>query len=130
MKFCLIVDDSDIIRKVARKIVESAGHIAIEAANAEDALELCRKSMPHMILLNWKQPGLSSLDFLAELRELTTVDFPDVLFAVTEADPQLLTSAYRAGIRKHILKPFSKQNLIPALAEMSNSAEETAKTYA
>ncbi len=45
MKFCLIVDDSDVIRKVAAKIVEEMGHIPIKAATAEDALERCMSSM-------------------------------------------------------------------------------------
>ncbi|MBU2582976.1 MAG: response regulator [Alphaproteobacteria bacterium] len=123
MKFCLIVDDSDVIRKVAHKIIESAGFIALEAPSAEEALELCRKSIPDMILLDWQLPGMSAMDFLCELHQLPASQFPQILYAVTEADPQDLSRAYRAGIRNHILKPFSRLNLEPAIAELAKSVE-------
>lgn len=123
MKFCLIVDDSDVIRKVARKVIETAGFIAIEAPDAEEGLELCRKSMPHMILLDWQLPGVSAMDFLAELNQINTADYPQILYAVTEADPQDLARAYRSGIRSHILKPFNRLTLEPALAELAKSVD-------
>lgn len=126
MKFCIIVEDSDVIRKVARKVIESTGIIAIEAANAEEALELCAKSMPDMILLDWDLPGISAMDFLAELKQMNTVKFPQILYAVTEADPQDLSRAYRSGIGSHILKPFTRLTLEPAVIGLSKSIEEYA----
>lgn len=124
MKFCLIVDDSDVIRKVARKIVESNGFIAIDAETADEALKVCRKSMPDVILLDWLLPGMSAHDFLAELNQVESHRFPQILYAVTEAEPQNLSRAYRAGITSHILKPFDRLTLGPAIAELSKAIEE------
>ena len=123
MKFCLIVDDSDVIRKVASKIVESSGFIAIEADSVEEGLKLCQKSMPDMILLDWMVHDVSGLDFLASLRQIDTVRIPQILYAVTEADPQDLARAYRSGINSHILKPFNRHTLQPALTEISKTVE-------
>ncbi len=123
MKFCLIVDDSDVIRKVASKIVESAGYIAIEADTAEEGLRLCRASMPDMIVLDWQLPGASAMEFLAALRQIDAHRFPQILYAVTEADSQDLSRAYRSGINSHILKPFDRNTLQPALEELAKNVE-------
>ncbi|MBU1211747.1 MAG: response regulator [Alphaproteobacteria bacterium] len=121
MKFCLIVDDSDVIRKVACKIVEGMGHIAVEAETAEAGLRLCQASMPDMILLDWQLPGMSSMDFLAELGRVNSDRSPQILYAVTEADPHDLARAYRCGIAGHILKPYDRQTLGPALAALDKA---------
>ena len=123
MKFCLVVDDSDIVRKVAGKIVEGMGHIPIEAATAEEALELCTTSMPDIILLDWHLPTMSALDFLAELKAIKSDVCPQILYCVTEADPSDLKRAYRAGISDFVLKPFDRTTLVPKIAGMHNTSD-------
>ena len=46
MKHCLVVDDSAVIRKVARRILEELRFSATEAENGREALDQCRESMP------------------------------------------------------------------------------------
>ena len=55
-KTCLIVDDSRIIRKVARRIVEGLGYEVDEAADGAEALSYCTGVMPDMILVDWNMP--------------------------------------------------------------------------
>ena len=50
---CLIVDDSRIIRKVARRIVEGLGFEVDEAADGAEALAFCSGLIPEVILLDW-----------------------------------------------------------------------------
>lgn len=123
MKFCLIVDDSDVIRKVGRKIVEGMGHIAIEAANAREGLDLCAASMPDMILLDWHLPDMNAVEFLFALRQIDGPRVPQVLYCVTEADPHDLALAYRAGAKGYILKPFDRETLGPKIAEFQASLD-------
>ena len=42
MKTCLVVDDSSVIRKVARRILEGLDFQIVEAENGEEAIESCR----------------------------------------------------------------------------------------
>ena len=49
---CLIVDDSRIIRKVARRIVEGLGFEVDEAADGSEALAFCGGVIPEVILLD------------------------------------------------------------------------------
>src|ERR1700730_19292510 len=68
MKSCLIVDDSPVVRKVARRMLEDL-HFAIEeAADGKLALDACLKSMPDVVLLDWNMPVMNGIDFLRQLR--------------------------------------------------------------
>jgi len=68
MKTCLVVDDSSVIRKVARRILEGLEFKIAEAENGEEAIEACRVEIPDAILLDWNMPKMDGYDFLRALR--------------------------------------------------------------
>jgi two-component system, chemotaxis family, chemotaxis protein CheY len=70
MKTCLIVDDSSIIRKVARRILEDLEFKISEAENGEQAVATCQRELPDAILLDWNMPKMDGYDFLRALRKL------------------------------------------------------------
>ena len=74
MKSCLIVDDSKVIRKVARHILETMKFDVAEAADGKEALDHCNVSAPDVILLDWNMPVMSGMDFLRAYR--STVESP------------------------------------------------------
>lgn len=106
MKTCLVVDDSRVIRKVARKIVEGMGFNCEEAADGQEALNHCRSTMPDAILLDWNMPIMNGLDFLVMLRGEEGGAKPVVVFCTTENDMSNITEALRAGADEYIMKPF------------------------
>ncbi|KAK0338676.1 hypothetical protein LTR94_037594, partial [Friedmanniomyces endolithicus] len=61
---CLIVDDSRIIRKVARRILEDLAFEVQEAADGAEALEACVAAMPDVVLLDWQMPVMDGMTFL------------------------------------------------------------------
>ncbi len=108
MKTCLIVDDSSVIRKVARRILEGLDFQIAEAENGEEAVENCRRQMPDAILLDWNMPKMDGYDFLRELRRLPGGDKPKVVFCTTENDVAHIARALHAGANEYIMKPFDK----------------------
>jgi len=52
MKSCLVVDDSKVIRKVARHILETLNFIVREACDGREALAQCRDTPPDVVLLD------------------------------------------------------------------------------
>ena len=52
MKACLVVDDSGVVRKIARRILEEMDFQIVEAEDGEKALEVCRHAMPDAVLLD------------------------------------------------------------------------------
>ena len=59
MKLCLIVDDSKVIRMIAKRILEELNLKSEEACNGSEALEICKQSMPDAVLLDWNMPVMN-----------------------------------------------------------------------
>ena len=108
MKTCLVVDDSSIIRKVARRILEGLEFQIMEAENGEEAIETCKRQLPDAILLDWNMPKMDGYDFLRVLRRLPGGDGPKVVFCTTENDVAHIARALHAGANEYIMKPFDK----------------------
>ena len=106
MKNCLIVDDSRLMRRLARKAVEPLQFNISEAENGQDALDQCRKAMPDAIMLDWNMPVMSGIDFLRALRDLEGGGKPVVIFCTTESDPDKISEAIAAGANEFIMKPY------------------------
>ncbi len=108
MKQCLIVDDSRVIRKVARRILEELKFSIDEAEDGELALDICRRRMPDAILLDWNLPTMTGVDFLRALRREPLGDRPIVVFCTTENDIAHITEAIGAGANEYVLKLFDR----------------------
>ncbi|UQV17794.1 response regulator [Brevundimonas albigilva] len=115
---CLIVDDSRIIRKVARRIVEGLGYEVDEAADGAEALAYCTGAMPDVLLIDWNMPVMDGLSFLRLLRGLPGGDRPKVLFCTIETRPDRIAEALAAGADDYVMKPFDGEILQSKLAEV------------
>ncbi len=116
MKNCLVVDDSDVIRKVARQILENMQFEIMEAENGQEAIERCKAQTPDIVLLDWHMPVMSGLEFLGALRLANLDRKPYILYCTTENDPVDISKAIAAGADEYILKPFDREALEAKLA--------------
>lgn len=106
MKTCLVVDDSRVVRKVARKILEGLDFSCDEAEDGQQAMERCLKQMPDAILLDWNMPVMTGIEFLRRLRKMSGGDAPRVVFCTTENDLAHIQEALSSGADEYIMKPF------------------------
>jgi two-component system chemotaxis response regulator CheY len=118
VRTCLIVDDSRIIRKVARRIVEGLGFEVDEAADGVEALSYCAGLMPDVILLDWNMPVMDGMTFLKRLRQQPGGDRPKVLFCTIETAPDRIAEALGAGADDYVMKPFDGEILHSKLSEV------------
>src|SRR5215471_10779105 len=109
MKSCLVVDDSSVIRKVARRILEGLDFEITEAEDGEQALDACQRSLPDAVLLDWNMPKMDGYEFLRALRRLPGGDKPKVVFCTTENDVAHIARALHAGANEYIMKPFDNK---------------------
>ncbi len=109
MKSCLVVDDSKVIRKVARRILEELDFDIREAVDGQDALNSCNNELPDVVLLDWNMPVMNGLDFLKALRASEGGDKPVVVFCTTENDMSHISAAISAGADEYIMKPFDRE---------------------
>ena len=108
MKTCLVVDDSSVIRKVARRILEGLDFQIVEAEDGAKALEACKCALPDAVLLDWNMPVMDGFEFLVNLRQLRGGEVPKVVFCTTENGIDHISRALHAGANEYIMKPFDK----------------------
>jgi two-component system, chemotaxis family, chemotaxis protein CheY len=123
MKTCLVVDDSSVVRKIARRILEEIGFAVVEAEDGEQALEACKKSLPEAILLDWNMPVMDGYDFLGNLRRMPGGEEPKVVFCTTENDIDHISRALNAGANEYIMKPFDKDIISAKFQEVGLIAQ-------
>jgi two-component system chemotaxis response regulator CheY len=111
MKSCLVVDDSSVVRKVARRIIEDLDYIVDEAEDGQEAFDKCRQEMPDAILLDWQMPVMTGLEFLKLLRGYVGGAAPRVVYMVTEYDVGQIALALKAGANDFMMKPFDRDVL-------------------
>ena len=109
MRTCLVVDDSSVIRKVARRILEGLDFQIVEAEDGEKALEVCKRGLPDAVLLDWNMPVMDGYHFLCHLRRMPGGDEPKVVFCTTENGIDHITRAIDGGANEYIMKPFDKE---------------------
>jgi two-component system chemotaxis response regulator CheY len=105
-KMCLVVDDSRVVRKVARRILEALEFEIAEACDGAEALVFCRTAMPDAILLDWAMPVMDGLEFVSTLRREPDGGHPVVIFCAAENEPARIALALEQGADEYIMKPF------------------------
>ena len=115
---CLIVDDSRVVRKVARRILEANGYNVAEAENGSDALDHCRRVLPRCVLLDWNMPVMNGLEFLHLLRAEFGGAGPIVIFCTTQNQVSEMAMALKSGAQEYIMKPFDAAILTGKFAQI------------
>jgi two-component system chemotaxis response regulator CheY len=111
MKTCLIVDDSRVVRGIARRFIEALGFKVEEAENGQLAAVACRQRMPDIVLLDWNMPVMTGIEFLRHLRAQPGGDKPVVIMCTTEKDVSHIQQAITAGANEYLMKPFDQETL-------------------
>jgi two-component system, chemotaxis family, chemotaxis protein CheY len=114
-KTCLVVDDSKVIRKVARHILETLDFTVEEAGDGREALDAVEKSVPDVVLLDWNMPVMNGMEFLRALGDLNLTPRPKVVFCTTENGTAHIRAALDAGADEYVMKPFDRDTLASKL---------------
>ena len=109
MKTCLIVDDSKIVRKVMRTIIEPLGFAILEAENGQEAMAVMHHDGADVVMLDWNMPVMTGLEFLRLLRAEKTLAQPKVIFCTTENEFEKIQEGMKAGADEYVMKPFDEQ---------------------
>jgi len=115
---CLVVDDSMVVRKVARRILERHGFTVREAEDGQKALDACRAEMPRAVLLDRNMPVMDGIGFLRALRAEYGPDEPVVVMCTTEAGTEKILEGLEAGAQEYVMKPFDEEILCGKLIQV------------
>jgi two-component system chemotaxis response regulator CheY len=112
MKRCMFVDDSSVIRKVAKRILGGPDMLVIEASSGPEALEMCAADMPDIVVVDGTLEDMQAEEFIRNVRTLKTAITPQILISLIEVDIGAIMRAKRAGAQGYLLKPFNRSQLI------------------
>jgi two-component system, OmpR family, phosphate regulon response regulator PhoB len=107
----LIVEDEPDIQELIAYNIEKAGHEPMRAASAEQALDVVREALPHLILIDWMLPGMSGIELARWLRgHRRTESIPLIMVTARGAEQDKL-AALETGADDYMTKPFSPAEL-------------------
>ncbi|TIL73172.1 MAG: response regulator [Mesorhizobium sp.] len=112
MKRCMFIDDSSVIRRVAKRILGSSDMLVIEAASGLDAVEMCTADMPDIIVVDGALPDMQAEDVIRRVRAMESPIQPQILILLVEVDVASIMRAKRAGAQGYLLKPFTRPQLL------------------
>ena len=109
----LIVDDESLIRMDLRDIIESCGHeVVAEGTNGVEALALCKKHKPDIILMDVKMP---ELDGIEAARQIGFHHEAPVVLLTSYSQQDLINKARESGVYGYLIKPVREEQLVPTL---------------
>jgi len=109
MKTILVVDDSAVIRKAIRRILEGLGFSVTEAGDGALALGLLEAgSAPDAILLDVEMPVMDGLAFLRALRARSDLPQPSVVMCTSVHAMATIAAAMEMGANEYVMKPFNE----------------------
>ncbi len=110
----VIAEDEALIRLDLKEMLEEEGHTVVaEAANGEDAVRLAEQHRPDLVVLDVKMPRL---DGISAAEQIAAARLAPVVILTAFSQPELVERARRAGAMAYVVKPFTKADLLPAIA--------------
>jgi two-component system chemotaxis response regulator CheY len=122
MKRCLLVDDSNVIRKVAKRILAGPDMLIIEASSGFEAFDLCAEHMPDYIVVDGSLPDVTAEEFIRHIRTIESEQPPRIAICLTEMDVPAIMRAKRAGAHAFMLKPFNRAQLLDQFRSLQAAA--------
>lgn len=119
----LIVDDVDLNRELAQRILESMGHVVEVAGSGEEAIERCERAAYDLILMDVRMPGSDGVTTTRVIRmgNGLCADAPIVALSAG-ALPAQVRACLDAGMNEHLAKPVRPEALAAAIARWTRQA--------
>lgn len=110
----VIADDEPITRMDLREIFEDAGYDVVgEASDGFDAIELCKKHRPDLVLMDIKMP---LLDGLKASKIINNEDIAGCIVLLTAySGKEFIDEAKSSGVMGYVVKPIDENSLLPTV---------------
>ena len=109
----LIAEDETIIRLDLRGLLERAGfEVCAEARDGIEAVELARKELPDLAILDVKMPRLDGIEAAKQILEERPIP---IVILTAYGQQELIARAVEAGVYGYLVKPFRETDLLPAI---------------
>jgi len=114
----LIADDSDMMRKIARMMLEKGGHSVVEATNGAEAIDKALQEMPAIILLDAEMPEMDGWEACKKIKADPATGKIPVLMCTghdLSEEPETLTAA---GADGYVSKPYNPAQMLEKIKSL------------
>ena len=118
----LVVDDTEMVRKLIRAVLKEVPVEIIEAGNGRDALATAAKSEFALVILDIMMPEMNGIEVARQLRSQPATERLPILFCTAASDRGIVLSAAKLGNVDYILKPINRQMLLAKVQDMLRHA--------
>ncbi len=112
----LLVDDNTDMELIGERIFTRSGFTYLAARNGQEGLELAKKSMPDVIVLDYMLPDISGTQFLRTMANdpdyVAIRDIPVVMLTARSDYVEDLDECFRLGLRAFLNKPYGQRELV------------------
>ncbi len=121
-KHAVLVEDETNIAEAIRFLLGREGWRVETLANGNAAVDVIRKAMPDLVMLDVMLPGKSGFEILRELRADTQMADLPILMLTARGQTRDREMAEGAGVSRFMTKPFSNEDLLTAVRELTAAA--------
>ena len=114
----LIVDDASLIRSVASKAAQEAGHETVVAINGQDGLDMLKENKIDLIFSDVNMPIMDGLEMVEYIKKDENYKYIPIVMLTTESSPALKAKGKALGVKAWLLKPFNKSKFIMATQKL------------
>ncbi len=126
IRLAYIEDEAEMIDLV-RLILNRRGYTVLGANGGREGLDLVRKELPDLVLLDLMMPDMDGWDVYHQIKsEALTRDIPVIVITAKAQDIDKILGLRVAKVEDYISKPFSPQELIDRIEQVLSKRQETA----
>ena len=114
----LVVDDEEHILELIKFNLEKNGYKVITSTNGIEALELVRKELPQLLLLDLMLPGMDGYDVCKEIRKDNSISSTPIIMLSAKGEELDKILGLELGADDYITKPFSVRELLARVKAM------------
>ena len=120
----LIAEDEALIRMDLREMLEEEGHEVVgEARDGAEAIALARAARPDIVFMDVKMPNVDGIE---AARTISEEAIAPVVMLTAFSQAGLVEEAAKAGAMGYVVKPFSRNDLLPAMQVAASRYAEMA----
>ncbi|MBU1658042.1 response regulator [bacterium] len=105
----LVADDAGLIRMVAKKAIEEAGHEVIVVENGAEGLEALKFHQFDLIFSDVNMPVMGGLEMVEAIKKIMAYKYIPIVMLTTESSDELKEKGRALGVKAWMLKPFNKE---------------------
>lgn len=104
MSKILVVDDQMGVRRLLFEAFKEDGYEVDMAASGQEAIEKVKASVPNLILMDMKMPGMNGLETLRQIKKFCLNI--TVIMMTAYGEMEIVTEAMKLGVKEYVTKPF------------------------